>query len=419
MKSKESKKEYLRRILGVTKENPGYAEMDTYIREFNTFMRKLNYKKCKGTPAEKIFVDMHKKGITVSSLVAKSRQREDIIREMSNILKQANEYYDSVLEPKYKKGAWSSCHSISDVLIEMNDRKRINNVTGRYSDLDTLLKKFDKLWNEANGYLSDTISLVFSGAYNNEKAPKFLRINDFPNVINEEIQYFEFHKTKYFDVDESKKDFYYWGVNDNPYKNLYLYYLNAYMKQYYMFDLPNVSIDKFYSLTNFKGIAEMVSSKDSYGLKDIADIYSVMSGRLPEKVYDSMKKKFAKLKFINPDPTTGKYTFSDAILPLATYEYYKKKNHVEEDHGIPFWKFDPLMVYVYAPILRGIIFEEAEKLMAYTKYRKFFLSEYNKLLDKVDDGYQGTFLDMLLESPMRLKYRCMGLDVSNIIEGEF
>ena len=186
-----------------------------------------------------------------------------------------------------------------------------------------------------------------------------------------------------------------------------------------MFDLPNVSIDKFYSLTNFKGIAEMVSSKDSYGLKDIADIYSVMSGRLPEKVYDSMKKKFAKLKFINPDPTTGKYTFSDAILPLATYEYYKKKNHVEEDHGIPFWKFDPLMVYVYAPILRGIIFEETEKLMAYTKYRKFFLSEYNKLLDKVDDGYQGTFLDMLLESPMRLKYRCMGLDVSNIIEGEF
>jgi len=415
---KESKKEYLRRILNVKRGDPGYEEMDTVIREFNTFMRILNYKKCEGTPAEDIFVDMHNKGLTVSSLVAKGRKLEDIIQEMEDILKKAYSFYDSVLEPRYKKIAFSSCHSISDIDVELCDRRRINSVVGRYSNPKEFLKRFDKQWKESNGYLAGTIHLVFSGEYD-KKRPQLLRYNEFDKVVDEEIGFFKRHKDQYNKVDDEHKDFYYYGDNDNPYKNLYLYYLNAYMKQYYKFDLPDVTLNRFYSLKQFDGVSDKITLNKVYSLRDIAELHSMMSGLPGNKIYENMKKKFRKLKFIMPNKDTGKYTFTDAALPLATYEYYKKKNHVEIDHGIPFWSYDPLMVYVYAPILRAMIFRKEKELEAYIRYRKFIISEYEGLLSRVDDGFQSTFLDMLLESPMRLKYRYMGLDVTRLVDGEF
>lgn len=415
---RENKKEYLRRILGITRDDPRYAEMDTVRKEFNKFMRTLNYKKCEGTPAEEIFIDMHTKGLTVTSLIAKGRKQEDIIWEMEDALRKSNEYYDSVLEPQYKKIAFSSCHSLSDIDIELRDRRRINNVVDRYSNPRHFLNDFDSRWKEANDYLSDTIHLVFSGKYDTNR-PKALRYNEFDDVVEEEINYFNKHKSQYNKIDEGQEDFYYHGDNDNPYKNLYLHYLNAYVKQYYAFDLPDVTTDRFYSLKRFEGISEILNENKVYSLRDIAKLHSLMSGLPSNRIYENMKKKFKKLKFISPDKGTGKYSFHDATLPLATYEYYKKKNHSEIDHGIPFWEFDPLIVSVYAPILRAIIYGEKKNLEAYTKYRKFLTKEFEDLLSRVDDGFQSTFLDMLLESPMRLKYRYMGLDVTRLVDGEF
>ena len=418
MTKTENKKEYLRRILDIKRGDPGYEEMDTIIKKFNKFMRTLNYKKCEGTPAEEIFIDMHKNGVTVASLVAKGRNREDIIREMEDTLRKANEYYDSVLEPQYKKIAFSSCHSVSDMDVDLCDRRRINNVVGSYCSPRTFLNDFDVRWKEANEYLLQTIYLVFSGAYV-KKPSKWLKNNGFDDAVEEEIKYFNKHKDHYNNIDEARKEFYYYGDNDNPYKNLYLYYLNAYMKQYYTFDLPDIKVDKFYSFKCFEGISDKIVADKTYSLRDVAELHSLMSGLPTNRIYENMKKKFAKLKFITPAKETGRYVFSDAMLPLATYEYYKKKNHTEIDHGIPFWNYDPLMVYVYAPILRAIIEGRKKDLEAYIRYRKFIVSEYNSLLSKIDDGFQSTFLDMLLGSPVRLKYRYEGLDVTRIVDGEF
>lgn len=418
MTRKENKKEYLRRILGIKRGDPGYEEMDTITKEFNKFMRTLNYKKCEGTPAEKIFIDMHKKGITVASLVAKGRNREDIIREMEDTLRKANEYYDSVLEPQYKEIAFSSCHSLSDVDVELCDRRRINNVVGQYCNPRAFLNDFDMRWKKANRYLSETIHLVFSGVYD-KKTSELSKDIGFDDAVEEEINDFNNHKDQYNNIDEERKNFYYYGDNDNPYKNLYLHYLNAYMKQYYVFDLPDVKVDEFYSLKCFEGISDKIVADKTYTLRDVADLHSLMSGLPTNRIYENMKKKFTKLKFIMPDKETGKYAFSDVTLPLATYEYYKQKNHVEIDHGIPFWNFDPLMVYVYAPILRAIIEGRKKDLEAYIRYRKFMISEYNNLLSKIDDGFQSTFLDMLLGSPLRLNCRYVGMDITRIVDGEF
>ena len=39
----ESKKEYLRRILNVTRDDAGYSEMDTFMREYNNFISAFNF----------------------------------------------------------------------------------------------------------------------------------------------------------------------------------------------------------------------------------------------------------------------------------------------------------------------------------------------------------------------------------------
>lgn len=60
----ESKKEYLRRILKVTRDDAWYSEMDTFMREYNNFISAFNFEKIRDGEIEKIFVDFHAKGIT-------------------------------------------------------------------------------------------------------------------------------------------------------------------------------------------------------------------------------------------------------------------------------------------------------------------------------------------------------------------
>ena len=70
---KENKKEYLRRILNVTRDDAWYSEMDTFMREYNNFIKAFNFEEIRGGEIEKIFVDFHNKGMTPAKLVELQR----------------------------------------------------------------------------------------------------------------------------------------------------------------------------------------------------------------------------------------------------------------------------------------------------------------------------------------------------------
>ena len=90
----ESKKEYLRRILKVTRNDAWYSEMDTFMREYNNFISAFNFEEIRDGEIEKIFVDFHAKGITPARLVELQKGKKNlkssyfiIVKKTRNIMK--------------------------------------------------------------------------------------------------------------------------------------------------------------------------------------------------------------------------------------------------------------------------------------------------------------------------------------------
>ena len=406
---KEDKKEYLRKLLGVKKDDSGYAEMDTFIREYNKFMNTLNYNGYREGEEEKIFLYFHKNGLTVTSIVAKKKGKDILLQELHQILNRAYEYYETVLFPQYYEKARKQ--SSKDFEIELSDKARINSIVGPLSDINEFLAELDKRWDDFTNFLYRTINLVFSGDYSGDNSPRFMKTDTFADMVQEEVAYYERVEKSYSQSYGDHSGFYYSGKNDNPYKNLYLYCLCSYIRNYYVMNIPQITLGEFYELTNL-GIPE---HKDSYSLSDIARIYCSMSNCNYDKAYGKIKQQFRKSEFMQNYKRDGQYQFHNVELPLATYVYYSKKNHVEPACEKLFCNYNPLIEYVYAPLLRANIYEETIKLEAYNKFYDFVTTEFKQILKKTDDAYIDTFLELLLQCPMRLYYRCSGLEVDNVV----
>lgn len=406
---KENKKDYLRRILKVHPGDPRYVEMDTCLREYNKFNNTLNFNGFRGGEEEKVFLYLYEHQLTVASIVAKNKGKEKLLDELRTILSKAVNYYKDVLYPEYHEQAKNL--SPKSYQIEMWDKERINSIVGPLANVDDFVDSLDKRWDEFTNYLYKTIDLVFSREYSGENRPGFLKKGCFEDKVNDEIDYYVRQVRQYSQSFEDPEQVYYIGKNDNPYKNLYLYCLRSYIKNFYIINIPRVEDGKFYDLVHFTGI----EAKTVYGLSDIAEMYSKMANCEYNKAYGKIKQQFRKSKFMQQYKNDGKYEFPCPELPLATYVYYSKKNHKEPDFEKLFRNYDPLMVYVYAPLLRANMEGETSKLNSYNMFYDFILNEFSNALNRTDDAYITTFLEILLQCPVRLFYRCCGLDVDSVV----
>ena len=409
MTKQEDKKVYLRKLLEISKDNPGYAEMDTYIKDYNKFMRILNYGFVRGGEEEKIYLYFYKNQLSVSGIVAKQKGKETLLKELHTILDKSFEYYETVLFPQYYEHI--RIQSPKNQQIELSDKARINSIVGPLADLDAFLRELDNRWNEFSNFLYKSIDLVFSGDYSGENRPEFMMTDMFDKMVEEEISFYESREKEYSQSYYDESDFYYIGKNNNPYKNLYLYCLCSYIRNFYVMDIPKVTLGRFYELTNL----QIPEQKSSYSLSDIANIYCSMSDCPYSKAYGKIKQQFRKSEFMQEHKKEGQYDFRNFELPLATYVYYSRKNHFEPTFEKLFDNYDPLMEYVYAPLLRSNIYGETINLNAYNRFYDFITKEFKRILKKTDDAYIDIFLKLLLQCPMRLFYRCSGLDVNTVI----
>ena len=257
----ESKKDYLRRILNIKRGDAGYSDMDTYIKEYNNFMRTLNYNFIRGGEEEKIFVYFHEHNLTPANIAKKEKGKDQLKNDLKILLKKSNEYYNSVLYPEYYKNAKRM--RPQDAKIELSDKERNNNVIGDFNDVEKFICLLDDKWNKFTYYLYMVITLIFDK--HDFLNAQFLPISgsDFEKALNDEIEYYKEKVNLYyhpFDLDadgddiESYDEVYYIGKNDNPYKNLYIYCMMAYLKNFYEIDIPLIDIEKPFGFENIDKI---------------------------------------------------------------------------------------------------------------------------------------------------------------------
>lgn len=159
--------------------------------------------------------------------------------------------------------------------------------------------------------------------------------------------------------------------------------------------------------------------KEKYTLKDVAKAYAMMSKETLDKSYEKIKQQFRKSPFMQELKKGRTYEFDCIEIPLATYIYYSKKNHVEPKFSKPFDTYDKFIVHFYAPLLRANMYGEYDKLRAFNRYADFINNEFRKFTGTVNDAYLDTWLEELFLSSLHLKGRCIrGVNIESVIEGK-
>lgn len=405
----ESKKEYLRRILEVKVGEPGYADMDTFMREYNSFLKAFNFDEIRNGEIENIFIDFHKKGITPAKLVELKKGKEELKKQLQDFCQKTKDYYETEIKGKrYKE--FIRTRSPKHAQIELWDLERIHSLTGQLSNVTVFVAQLDKWWNDFTDALYTTVDLIFSGGYENS----IIRTNEFDTVVEEQISYYR-RKVEVYEASFEHDDIYYVGKNDNPYKNIFLFCLNAYIRNFYPIDIITMQPGAVDKLTHMV----MPQEKKKYTLDDVARAYADMSGEPYEKSYEKIKKQFRKSLFMQEMKNGRSYEFDRIEIPLATYIYYSKKNHVEPEFSRLFQNYDPFIHRFYAPLLRANMRGEHKKLVAFNSYAEFVNNEFRKLTQTVNDAYLETFLEEIFMSSLYLKYRCYkGFDLEGCIEGK-
>lgn len=113
------------------------------------------------------------------------------------------------------------------------------------------------------------------------------------------------------------------GKNDNPHKNLYIYCLMSYIKDFYISRIPKIEVSSFPDVENIN----MQEDKTYFSLKDAAESYSQISNKNAENIRENMKKQFQKLEYMQGFKKRGRYEFQDIIFPIISYHYFRKNNH--------------------------------------------------------------------------------------------
>lgn len=406
---RENKKEYLRRILKVTRDDAGYSEMDTFMREYNNFIKTFNFEEIRGGEIEKIFIDFHNKGITPAKLVELQQGKENLEKQLLYYGRKAKHYFKIEIKAKCYDEIVKT-RSPKDAMIELMDLERNHSLTGNLSDVRSFLDNLHKLWIDFMNELYSTVDLIFSGTYEND----FIRTDEFDKVVDEEITFYKKRVSTYEESFE-QAEIYYVGKNDNPYKNIFLYCLNSYIKHFYPIDIVTMQPGVAGKLKHMT----MPEKKEKYTLEDVVKAYSDMSGETYEKSYGKIKQQFRKSPFMQKMKNGRWYEFDCIEIPLATYIYYSKKNHTEPEYSPPFVTYDKFIVHYYAPLLRANMRGENTKLIAFNKYADFVNNEFKKLTKTVNDAYLDTLSEELFLTSLHLKCRCMrGFNLEEVIEGK-
>lgn len=407
----ENKKDYLRRILKVTKDDPGYPEMDTFMREYNNFITAFNFDEIRDGEIEKIFVDFHLKGLTPAKLVELQKGKDELEKQSFYYSNKAKDYYETEIKDKRYKEICRT-NSPKEAMIKLMDLERNHSLTGGLKDLRHFLSELNEHWCIFWEELYTTVELIFSGKYEDG----IVRISEFDKIVDEEIAYYRRKIMGYQELFE-QPNIYYVGKNDNPYKNIFLYCLNAYIRTFYPINIITMQpgkIDKPIQM-----VKPEAKEKYKYTLKDVARAYSNMSGESYEKSYGKIKQQFRKSQFMQEMKNGRSYEFNTLEIPLATYIYYSKKNHREPEFSRPFNTYDEFIVRFYAPLLRANMYGEYKNLQAFNRYAEFVNSEFKKLTNTVNDAYLDTWSEELFLSSLHLHYRCFkGFNVENVIEGK-
>lgn len=405
----ESKKEYLRRILKVTRDDAWYSEMDTFMREYNNFISAFNFEEIRDGEIEKIFVDFHAKGITPARLVELQKGKEELKKQLFYYSKKTKEYYETEIKGKRYEEICRT-NRAKEIQIELMDLERNHSLTGNLRNLSQFLLQLDEWWSTFMNELSAVVDLIFSGTYEDG----FIRVNEFDKVVDEEISYYRKRITEY-EKSFNHPEYYYVGKNDNPYKNIFLYCLNAYIRNFYPIDIITMQtgrVDKLIRMIK-------PEQKEKYTLEDVAKAYAAMSDETFDKSYGKIKQQFRKSPFMQELKKGRSYEFDCIEIPLATYIYYSKKNHVEPKFLKPFDTYDKFIVHFYAPLLRANMYGEYDKLRAFNRYAGFINDKFRKLTGTVNDAYLDAWLEELFLSSLHLKERCIrGFDVESVIEGK-
>ena len=130
----ESKKEYLRRILKVTRDDAWYSEMDTFMREYNNFISAFNFEEIRDGEIEKIFVDFHAKGITPARLVELQKGKEELKKQLFYYSKKTKEYYETEIKGKRYEEICRT-NRAKEIQIELMDLERNHSLMGNLKDL--------------------------------------------------------------------------------------------------------------------------------------------------------------------------------------------------------------------------------------------------------------------------------------------
>jgi len=389
----------------------GFGYLNTEIKKYRGFLKKLHVDEC-NPEADKIFKALYDAQITIGNIVAKKKGEKVILDEMHKIFEVQKDYYLKQLKSGYAKRAMNHNLRIADVDIEIREAQYRNVIYTHSNEdeeksetkyaWDSYLQKLDRKWPEFVGHIDRLLNLSFSAYYDNKEKSDILQ-ND-PGVseaVSREKQYYERIKKNYSLCREDEE-------NDNPYKNLYIYYRNSYIMDFYTVDLP--SLENFLEFKNFT----LLLKKDEYTLHDIAEIYkSMMELPFEKDVYGNMKKLFQGLKYMELFKKEGEYIFDDVSIPLAEYAYYRKKNHKEPD-DISFTRVDLIISNRYAPLLNTLIRNDQKKISAYNEIRNFLLTEYYDMYSTLSNSYQDSMLYFLMDSSVRIFYHCVGLPSEDV-----
>lgn len=431
---KEPLKEYLEILLmkndsqyyDALKENPN--SIFSFKKEYNTFIKTLNYRDDRNKEVERFFLFLHNNGWTINKLVAKGQGKDYLFSQLKYAFELEDTYYNKYLLPPFQKMV-SENVKYSGQEIELSDFKRINGMSGELVDLNYFMSFFIRQWYQFIEYLYKTIEQVCNN---------ICVMVPFTVAVNNEKKYLKHFRENYYDV--KQPELYYDGTNDNPYKNLFIYCLISYLDDFYLSKFPEISTKTFledyylctdsdineeldlssYELSDIPDFSDRsfqdltplrnVIPKNVYTLKDVAEVYATFLNDNKEKVYKRLEKYFSDTGIFKPSKESGEYEFKDVIYPIAAHIYFKKKNRTYNPEDSSLLSDNQVFKHIYYPLFKAQVYQQENVIVAYSEYRNFILEEFKRIFKRVDDGYLINSINTVIgKSSMRLSMRIMGI----------
>ncbi|MCU5596212.1 hypothetical protein [Bacillus wiedmannii] len=402
------KKEHLRKLFKTPVTSPSYAKMETEIKQYNSFLKKLHLKpfdKEVDKLFKEIYIDSPQQNLT--TYTAKSRCQEFLHKQLIDLAYKQFVYYTDVLSPQIYERELSFHHSCSGLQITLHEHSYKNSVPilhNTFPDInkiDPFLITLSEKWGEFHQTINSTLSLLFQET---KKKSPILKIEEFEHIIKEAIENYNNVKNNHFIP----------NINtENPYYHFYLFCRYRYLCHFFDLELPTK--DVFNDLT-FEQVS--IKKQGTYSLHDIAKIYHQLKPSVSVKNhYDNLRKNFQHNRSLVKYKKNRIYNFDSISIPLAHYIYYKKKNRNPKDD---IYEIHPIILrndiieQRIAPLLSLQLQHEKTKINAIENYITFIEKEFRHIISTLSNSYQQTMLLFLTETVNNIFYRSIGLKTKNV-----